>query len=159
MSLRRRELLMRMPGVMALFAAGDLVSACGGAPAVNAVANDFSFQFSRLTVPAGKVHFTLKNNSKTYNHELWVYPQNQPKLKDMLAAKDASTNGGSDVDEADYLQGVAGKVEDLEPGKTASFDATLAAGAYEMACFVVTTMVGKPMVHYEMGMHAILTVQ
>jgi uncharacterized cupredoxin-like copper-binding protein len=151
---RRGVILSALPAALL----GSLLAGCGG-PSVTAEANDFSYKFSTTTVSAGKVHFILKNQSKTYKHELWVYPQNQPKLRDMLAAKDASTNGGSDVDEGDYLQGVAGKVEDLDPGKTASFDATLQAGMYEMACFVVTNLAGKNMVHYEMGMHAVLTVQ
>ena len=141
---------------------GSFLAACsgsqssgGGATTVTATANDFSFKFGRTTVPAGKVHFVLQNASKTYQHELWVYPQAQPKLQAMLAAKDA----GGDVNEEDYLQGVAGHVDDLDPGKTASFDATLQPGTYEMACFIVTSIGGKSMVHYEMGMHDLLTVQ
>jgi uncharacterized cupredoxin-like copper-binding protein len=128
-------------------------------PSVTAIANDFTFKFSTNSVPAGKVHFVLENQSKTYQHELWVYPQNQPKLQSMIAAKDASKQNGGDVSEEDYLQNVAGKVEDLDPGKTASFDATLQPGTYEMACFVTTSIGGKNMVHYEMGMHGLLTVQ
>jgi uncharacterized cupredoxin-like copper-binding protein len=136
-----------------------VLAGCSGlaatGPTVTATANDFNFKFSTVKAAAGKVHFVLNNQSKTYQHELWVYPQNQPKLQDMLAAKDA----GKDVNEEDYLQGIAGKIEDLDPGKTANFDATLQTGIYEMACFVVTNIGGKNMVHYEMGMHGLLTVE
>ncbi len=128
-----------------------------GGTTVTAIANDFNYQFSTTSVPAGKVHFALQNQSKTYKHELWVYPQDQPKLQALVAAKDASSQNGDDVNEGDYLQNVAGKAEDVDPGKTAGFDATLQPGTYEMACFVTTSIGGKNMVHYEMGMHGLLT--
>lgn len=153
---------------------GVLFSACGGSKATTIAppaafssaattviirANDFQYQADKTTVPAGPVHFAFTNQSKTYQHELWVFPQDQPKLNDMLAAKDASKNAGSDVNEEDFLQGIAGKVDHVAPGKTAAFDATLQPGTYEMACFIITNIGGKNMVHYEMGMHTLLTVQ
>ncbi len=95
------------------------------------------------------------NDSKGYKHELWVYPASQPKLQDMLARKQA----GDDVSEEDYLQGLAGHVEDVPPGQTASFDAMLAPGSYELSCFVTNSVTGQTTVHYQMGMHTQLTVQ
>lgn len=130
-------------------------TASGGPVTVTVQANDFLFKFSRMTVPAGTVHFVLENQSKTYQHELWVYPQTQPKLTAMLAAEDA----GQTVNMPDYIQGAAGHVGPLDPGATASFDVTLQPGTYEMSCFVTTSIAGKTMVHYEMGMHGLLTVQ
>jgi uncharacterized cupredoxin-like copper-binding protein len=144
-----------MPLLLAGCGGGGASSGSGGGTTVTANANDFNFKFNTTTVSAGKVHFVLKNQSKTYQHELWVYPKDQPKLQDLIAAKDA----GQDVNEGDYLQNIAGKVEDLDPGKSANFDATLQPGTYEMACFVVTNIAGKNMVHYEMGMHDTLTVK
>jgi uncharacterized cupredoxin-like copper-binding protein len=146
------------PSVGAQGAATAAAESAQAGPTVTAIANDFSYKFSTNSVPAGTVHFVLQNQSKTYKHELWVYPQNQPKLQALIATKDASTQNGDDVSEGDYLQGVAGKAEDVDPGKTASFDATLQPGTYEMACFVTTSIGGKNMVHYEMGMHGLLTV-
>ena len=119
-------------------------------------ATDFTFDTGvPQTLAPGKVHFVLKNDGKRMLHELWVYPQQQAKLQDLLAAK----RSGQDVSEDDYLQGVAGKVEDLPAGKTGSFDAQLRPGTYEIACFEVATMNGQKMVHYDMGMHATFTVQ
>ena len=150
--------LVALAGLCALVILGSTACSSAGSgsvPTVTVTANDFSFHLSRSSVPAGKVHFVLQNQSKTYPHELWVYPPDQPKLNDMLAVADK----GVDVDVHDYLQGVAGGVEDLAPGKTASFDATLKPGTYDLACFVASTIGGKTMVHYEMGMHDQLTVQ
>ncbi len=118
-------------------------------------ANDFSFTLNRTTVPAGRVHVQLVNQSKDYEHEVWLYPQQQPKLQDLLAQKRA----GKDVEESDYLQGLAGHVEDVPPGNTAAFDVNLTPGTYELACFITSAIGGKQMVHYDMGMHTLLTVQ
>jgi uncharacterized cupredoxin-like copper-binding protein len=118
-------------------------------------ANDFSFVLNRTSVPAGRVHVQLLNQSKDYEHEVWVYPQQQPKLQELLTQKRA----GKDVEELDYLQGVAGHVENVPAGETAAFDANLTPGTYELACFITSDIGGKKMVHYDMGMHALVTVQ
>ena len=130
------------------------LTACGGGGAVNATASDFSYKIDKSNAPAGNVHFALTNASKTYQHEFWIYPSNQPKIKDLLTAKDA----GKDVNEVDYLQNVAGKIEDLDPGKSRGFDANLPAGTYEYACFITSNIGGKNQVHYELGMHGTFTV-
>ena len=127
----------------------------GGAATVNATANDFNYKFNTTSVAAGPVHFVLDNQSKTYQHELVIYPQNQPKLQALITALDA----GQTVNLSDYLQGIALTIQPQDPGKTASGDATLQPGTYDMACFVVSNIGGKNMVHYEMGMHDTLTVK
>lgn len=118
-------------------------------------ANDFSFALNRPSVPAGRVHIQLINRSKDYPHEVWVYPQAQPKLEQLLGLKRA----GQSLDEIDYLEGLAGHVEDVPAGATAAFDATLTAGTYELACFIISDIGGKKMMHYDMGMHILVTVQ
>jgi uncharacterized cupredoxin-like copper-binding protein len=139
----------------ALMGLAIALSACsGGGNSMSAQATDFSYKVDRTSLSSGKVHVTLKNNSTTYQHELWLYPQNQPKLKDLIDAKAA----GKDVNEEDYLQNIAGKVEDLDAGKSASFDATLSPGTYEFACFITSNIAGKTVVHYDLGMHGQLTV-
>jgi uncharacterized cupredoxin-like copper-binding protein len=121
--------------------------------AVTAV--DYAFGLNRPSVPAGRVHVQLLNRSPSVEHEVWVYPQSQPRLKEMLALKAS----GQDVEELDYLQGVAGHVENVPAGQTAAFDATLTAGTYELGCFITSDIGGKKMVHYDMGMHIPVTVQ
>ena len=146
------------------------MTACGGKTSTgpNAVATesergettltvhavDFSFKLDKQTVPAGEVRIVLINDSKDYKHEVFIYPQNQPKLQEMVTLKES----GKDVAEKDYLQGLAGDVEDVPPGQRASFDVTLQPGTYELSCFVTSTIAGKGMNHYSMGMHALLTV-
>ncbi len=129
-----------------------------------ATANDFSFTLNRATVPAGRVHVQLINRSKDYKHEVWVYPQTQPKLDQLLQAK----RSGQTIGEVDYLQGLAGHVEDVPAGQTAAFDATLTPGTYELACFITSDIGGKMManvagmhgmMHYDLGMHLLVTVQ
>jgi len=121
---------------------------------VNIYATEFSFRVSPPTVSAGLVHFVFFNASQTYVHEVWVYPQDQPQLAQMLALKRA----GTDADENDYLQGIAGDVEDVAPGQVATFDALLAPGTYELGCFKNTDITGQTMNHYDMGMHTLFTV-
>jgi len=118
-------------------------------------ANDFSYTLNRPSVPAGRVHVQLINRSKTYVHEVWVYPQTQAKLDQLLTLK----RGGQTAEELDYLQGLAGHVEDVPAGQAAAFDANLTAGTYELACFIISDVGGKKMMHYDMGMHLLLTVQ
>jgi hypothetical protein len=98
--------------------------------------------------------FVLENDSKSILHELWVYPQQQPRLQELLAAK----RSGQDVSEEDYLQGIAGKVEVLPAGKSGGFDARLSPGTYEIACFEVATMNEQQMVHCDMGVHTTIMV-
>ena len=117
-------------------------------------ANDFSLKLDRSTVAAGTAHFVLINDSKDYKHEVWVYPQNQPNLAEMLRLKES----GQDVDEENYLQGIAGGTEETAPGQTASVDVTLSPGVYEFICFVTSTIGGKPLNHYSLGMHSLVTV-
>jgi len=141
-------------GILPLLVLILLLTACGGGGGVNFTASDFSYKVDRNSAPAGKVHFTLNNSSTTYQHELWIYPSNQPKIQDLIAAKDA----GKDVSEQEYLHDVAGKIEDLAPGKSAGFDADLTSATYEYACFITSNISGKNQVHYELGMHGTFSV-
>ena len=121
---------------------------------VNIYATEFSFRVSPPTVSAGLVHFVFFNVSQSNVHEVWIYPQGQPQLEQMLALK----RGGTDADENDYLQGIAGDVENVDPGQVATFDALLAPGTYELGCFKNTDITGQTMNHYDMGMHTLFTV-
>src|SRR5438128_303347 len=67
----------------------------GGAASttVNVTGADFAFVSDKVAVPAGKVHFVLSNKSTANPPELWVYPQNQPRLQEMVRVKES----GQDV--------------------------------------------------------------
>ena len=125
-------------------------AATGTATTVNVEAyegdNGFFFRVDKLEFPAGKVTFAFKNTSSKMNHELWVYPVQD--LSTMLTLKRAD----QDATETDYLKGLAGHVEDVEPGKTATFDTTLEPGFYELACFLRgKNPDGTTFVHFDKG--------
>ncbi len=117
-------------------------------------ATDFSFAVSDPSVTPGPVHIQFLNDSTTYVHEVFVFPSNQPKLDEFLAEKAA----GKEVSEPEFLQGLAGGVEDIDPGHSIAFDVVLPAGSYTLACFVGSTVGGSDVIHYNLGMHATLPV-
>jgi uncharacterized cupredoxin-like copper-binding protein len=142
-------------GATPLVALALLLAGCGGSRpgSVIATGEDFSFKMDQTHAPAGPVLFTLKNDSKTYQHEFWIYPANQPRIQDLLAAKHAGK-----ANETDFLQGIAGRIKAIDPDATASAGIPLQAGRYEFACFVTTNIAGKDQVHYELGMHGTFAV-
>ena len=145
-----------IPASLALLLVACSPSGGGGATTtVNVTGADYAFVSDKVSVPAGKVHFVFSNKSTTNLHELWVYPQNQPRLQEMVTTKES----GQDVAEKDYLQNVAGNVDDVPIGQTMGFDATLAPGTtYEFGCFVTSAVDGQQRNHYALGMHVPLTV-
>jgi uncharacterized cupredoxin-like copper-binding protein len=81
-----------------------------------------------LAIAAGTVNVTFKN-AGTMIHELWLYPvQDVSKLMSLKRQ-------GKDVDETDYLKAVAGQTGEVEVGKSATLDAKLTPGYYELACY------------------------
>lgn len=151
----------RIPGSVGLVATGLLLlfTACSpksgaAATTINLTGADYAFTSDKVQVPAGKVHFVFSNRSTASQHELWVYPQTQPKLQDMVRAKES----GQDVNEEENLQNVAGDAEDVPIGQTQSFDVTLSPGTYEFGCFITSTVDGQERNHYSLGMHTLLTV-
>jgi uncharacterized cupredoxin-like copper-binding protein len=129
-------------------------------PAVAAVVNveatqsgsSFLLKADQLAVPAGKITFNFKN-SGTATHEVLVYPvQDVTKL---LALK----RSGTDAEEKDYLKGLAVGLMDIDPGKTATADATLAPGFYELACWAVgQNPDGSTFEHFDKGQTLTLAV-
>ncbi len=115
---------------------------------VEALANgdNILLKADQIAVAAGNVTFNFKNSDKM-QHELWVYPiQDVTKL---MAAKRAN----QDVDEEEFLKDIAGHDEDIDPGKTDSFTATLKPGFYELACWkTMASADGKSaVVHFDKG--------
>jgi uncharacterized cupredoxin-like copper-binding protein len=115
-------------------------------------ARDFLFAVSNETVTPGPVHFQLLNDSTTYQHELWIFPTDQPRLQELLAKKQAG-----DINEEDFLQGLAGHVEDIAPGHSIGFDVSLPEGTYTLACFIKSSVGGTDVIHYNLGMHTTIT--
>ena len=110
---------------------------------------DFAFTVSDPSVTPGPVHIQFLNDSKDYVHELFVFPTDQPEL--------AGRNAGEEIDEG-ALIGVAGAVEDIDPGHSIAFDVVLQPGTYTLACFIKSAIGGKDIIHYDLGMKATLLV-
>ncbi|MBI4493003.1 MAG: hypothetical protein HY690_09440 [Chloroflexi bacterium] len=105
----------------------------------------FLFDVDNLAVPAGKVKFSFKNAGKQ-THEVMVYPMQD--LSEMLNLR----RQGKDVEEMEYIKGMAGKAEDIDAGKSASFDANLKPGFYELACHVEgKNPNGSTYLHFDKG--------
>jgi len=128
----------------------------GSETTVNVVAKEtdagYIYTVDESAVPAGKVKFVFKNEGKL-THELMVYPLQD--LSGMLNAK----RQGQEVDEMDYIKDMAGKADDVDPGKTDSFEATLTPGFYELACHVLgKNKDGSTFTHFGKGQFFTLAV-
>ncbi len=144
------------PTVAAPAAPTTAAAAGGGASALSVKAHEagdlFLYDVDRQLVAAGKTTFNFTNTGKL-THELMVYPIQD--LAEMLAKKRA----GDDVDEMDYIKGMAGSAEDIDPGKSASFDADLKPGLYELACHVIGKNAdGSTFLHFDRGQTMTLAV-
>jgi plastocyanin len=107
--------------------------------------SSFLYDVDNLVVAAGTVKVTFKNVGKQ-THELWLYPvQDVSKLVNLKRA-------GQDATEDQFLKGVAGQSGEVQPGKSATFDAKLAPGFYELACYMVSGDANGTMFpHYDRG--------
>lgn len=116
------------------------------------VGNNFFLKSDQIAVPAGKVTFNFKNSGTTA-HEVLVYPvQDVTKLA-------ALKRGGTDAEEKDFIKGLAVGLMDIDPGKTATADVTLAPGFYELACWAVgKNPDGSTYEHYDKGQTLTLAV-
>lgn len=149
-------LTMRRPGsvAVAVFAMLATMTACSGGAAspsaaasagggdqgtvVNVSLKEFSITFDRTDIPAGKVTFNVTNHG-TMEHEFVVF-------KTDLAADSLPIDSDEpEVDEDDPALTSMGEVEDIEPGETKSFSATLDAAKYVGICNVPG--------HYASGMY------
>jgi uncharacterized cupredoxin-like copper-binding protein len=110
----------------------------GGGTAIDVTLTEFEVTMSSTDVPAGEVTFNVTNDG-TITHEFVVFKTD--------LAEDALPEASDEpeVNEDDPELTSMGEVEDVEPGQTKSFTATLEAGAYVGICNVET--------HYDSGMH------
>lgn len=139
--------------VIATIAVMTLLAACsgtGGSPSqsaggggsggttVDVTLSEFKVEMSSTDLPAGEVTFNVTNNG-TVEHEFVVFKTD--------LADDALPEASDEpeVNEDDPELTSMGEVEDVAPGESKSFTATLEAGSYVGICNVET--------HYDSGMH------
>lgn len=118
-------------------------------------ASDYEFQLDGTIIPAGRVRFEVVNTSSEVRHEVWVYPSDQrdsPRFDEMLELK----RTGQRANERDFIDDILGNSGEIEPGQTASFEAFLPPGLYELACLARDGEGDDRLVHYEHGMFAAL---
>ena len=115
----------------------------GGGTAVDVTLSEFKVDFSTTDIPAGDVTFNVTNDG-TIVHEFVVFKTDD--------AEDALPMESDDpeVNEDDPSLSSMGEVEDVDPGSSKSFSATLEPGEYVGICNVEG--------HYESGMHIHFTV-
>jgi uncharacterized cupredoxin-like copper-binding protein len=132
---------------LAFLVMGLVVAACGGpAPAteVRATLSDYGIEVSTSTFAAGSTRFTAQNEGAVIHEiEVFTLPEgvDGAELPVLNNEADTSAAGLSLMDE----------IEDIAPGTGGSLTVNLAPGRYLLICNLPT--------HYELGMHATLTVQ
>ena len=127
----------------------------GEATTVRISASDYEFELDGTIIPAGRVQFEVVNTSGEIRHEVWVYPSEQrdsPRFHEMLDLK----RTGQRANERDFIDDIPGNSGEIEPGQTASFEAFLPPGLYELACLARDGEGDDRLVHYEHGMFAAL---
>ena len=142
----RSARVIAMLSVMTLLAAcsgggaspSDSGTSGGGGTTVDVTLTEFEVTMSSTDVPAGEVTFNVTNEG-TVEHEFVVFQTD--------LAEDALPEGSDEpeVNEDDPQLTSMGEVEDVAPGESKSFTATLEAGSYVGICNVET--------HYDSGMH------
>lgn len=106
----------------------------------------------QIAVAAGKVTFTFTNKGKL-THEVMVYPIQDITTLLALHRKDQK------ADEEALLKGLAGMAEDIDAGKSSTFDATLTPGFYELACHArAKNPDGTGTTHFDKGQFLTLAV-
>ena len=123
-----------------------ILSACSSAPAatggkVTATLTDNAIQLSQASVPNGPVTITVKNAGSVV-HTLVVLRTN---LSHDKIPFDASNQA-----KADERGSVGGTTADVKPGQSTDIKLDLSAGKYVLIC--------NELAHYQIGMHAPLTV-
>jgi uncharacterized cupredoxin-like copper-binding protein len=115
----------------------------GGGTTVDVTLTEFKVEFSTMDIPAGPVTFNVTNGGSVV-HEFVVF-----RTEDAEDALPTNDEGTEVVEDDSSLQSM-GEVEDVDPGSSKSFDATLEPGNYVAICNVAG--------HYSSGMHIHFTV-
>lgn len=130
-----------LPAALALVAALTLLAGCGPGNGVGIQYNGYTIQPSRATAKAGDVVFSIANQNGQVMHELLIVRTDTP-------ADQLRLGSDSKVDLSGLT--IAGQVDQVELGQSATLTAHLTPGHYVLLC----NMVG----HYQLGMHADFTV-
>lgn len=135
--------MQRLAPLAALFL---FIAACTSTPAatggqLTATLTDTAVQLSQTTIPNGTVTITVKN-AGTVVHTLVVLKTN--------LTHDKIPFDPADQTKADERGKVGGTPAQLKPGQSVDLKLDLAAGKYVLIC-------NEP-AHYQIGMHAPLTV-
>lgn len=119
-------------------------SGSAGGAAVNVTETEFKIDMDQTSLAAGSVTFNVTNKG-TIPHEFVVFKTDDAPDALPMASDDPEVN-----EDAADLQSM-GEVEDVDPGTSKSFTATLEPGKYVAICNVEG--------HYSSGMHVSFTVQ
>ena len=115
----------------------------GSGTDVDVTLSEFKVEFSTTDIPAGDVTFNVTNDG-TIVHEFVVFKTDD--AEDALPEE----SDEPEVNEDDPSLTSMGEVEDVDPGSSKSFSATLEPGDYVGICNVEG--------HYDSGMHIHFTV-
>ncbi len=125
-----------------------VLTACGSqgnSNEVNITMTEFGIQSSQTSFEVGVPYHFVVTNSGAVEHEMMVMP---PLTKDQMGM-------GMSMDQMDKMALAMVEANELQPGKTASFDYTFTepapAGTIEFACHTPG--------HYEAGMELPITVK
>lgn len=125
-----------------------VLSACvavsqAGPPTVDISLTTYAMKISPETIQSGDVKFVVKNNAPDLVHEFIL-------VKTDLAIDKLPLNADGRVDEEASQIKEVGVAEDVNPGTSAEFSATLEAGRYVYFCNIDT--------HYSVGMRGEFTI-
>lgn len=133
--------------VPAAVATGPAASSVPEARTVTIDLTEYSVKLDTTTVPAGSVHFVVRNAGQR-GHQLQVYPSGAV----------SGSNHDMQMAQGNLMQGTVAFLQLVAPGQTMALDVTLPAGRWELACHLMDSEQGKSFDHYDRGMKAILSV-
>lgn len=128
-------------------ATGAAATPIAGATTVTVTLSEYSVQLDTATIPAGPVHFVVKNSGQRA-HQFQVYPL-------------AAISGGHTMamNSSGPITGAIGFLQLIPAGSSAVLDVTLTPGAWELACHLQDSENGSAFDHYDKGMKADATVR
>lgn len=130
-------------------ATGAAATSVPHATTVIVTLDEYAVNLDRASVPAGPVHFVVKNSGQR-GHQFQVYPTGMVTNGSAGHAMPTMTGG--------TMVGAVGFLQLVPAGASQVLDVTLPAGRWELACHLQDSEHGTPFDHYDKGMKATLTV-